>query len=175
MPVLSEQPHHRPLSNLVGTKTTSYILLGAVLFLCVGVVISRRKRAPHPHLPLHVNKSEKPLPSPSPPIGEAETVSAPAAKARIPRPAPGQGHAQTAFTLPLPLPGPPSPEMGASSESFEPLLDVVPRRRSYTKNMPDGAEVSGEIVVAEGWRRHTRVFGGGVCKACEESERKLSA
>jgi len=23
------------------------------------------------------------------------------------------------------------------------------------------------------WRRHTKVFGGGVCKACEESERKM--
>ena len=35
-------------------------------------------------------------------------------------------------------------------------------------------EVQGEIIVAEGWRRHTRVFGGGVCKACEESkEREL--
>ncbi|KAG9232827.1 hypothetical protein BJ875DRAFT_66504 [Amylocarpus encephaloides] len=31
-------------------------------------------------------------------------------------------------------------------------------------------EVQGEIIVAEGWRRHTRVFGGGVCKACEESK-----
>jgi len=52
---------------------------------------------------------------------------------------------------------------------------MPPRRRSYTKNMPDGGEVSGEIIVAEGWRRHTRVFGGGVCKACEESERRMSA
>jgi hypothetical protein len=33
-------------------------------------------------------------------------------------------------------------------------------------------EVQGEIIVAEGWRRHTRVFGGGVCKACEESKEK---
>jgi hypothetical protein len=66
--------------------------------------------------------------------------------------------------------------MSSSFESFEPgpVLEL-PRRRSYTKNMPDGAEVSGEIVVAEGWRRHTRVFGGGVCKACEESERRMSA
>jgi hypothetical protein len=35
--------------------------------------------------------------------------------------------------------------------------------------------MSGEIIAAEGWRRHTRVFGGGVCKACEESERRMSA
>jgi hypothetical protein len=35
-------------------------------------------------------------------------------------------------------------------------------------------QVSGEIVVAEGWRRHTKVFGGGVCEACAESERRMS-
>ncbi len=40
----------------------------------------------------------------------------------------------------------------------------------------EGVEVTGEILVSpEGWRRHTRVFGGGVCKACEESERRMSA
>jgi hypothetical protein len=33
-------------------------------------------------------------------------------------------------------------------------------------------EVQGEIIVAEGWRRHTRVFGGGVCKVCEESKQR---
>jgi len=58
----------------------------------------------------------------------------------------------------------------------------IPRRRSYTKTVGamrggnEGVEVTGEIVVSpEGWRRHTRVFGGGVCKACEESERRMSA
>jgi hypothetical protein len=35
-------------------------------------------------------------------------------------------------------------------------------------------EINGEIIVAEGWRRHTKVFGGGVCAACEESERRLA-
>ncbi len=58
----------------------------------------------------------------------------------------------------------------------------LPRRRSYTKRMSldgdgngDGngmVEVSGEIMIAEGWRRHTRVFGGGVCRACEESDER---
>ena len=39
---------------------------------------------------------------------------------------------------------------------------------------PAGTEVSGEIFVAEGWRRHTKVFGGGVCAACEENEARLA-
>lgn len=55
-----------------------------------------------------------------------------------------------------------------------------PRRRSYTKmKTMEGQDdivqlnVQGEIVVAEGWRRHTRVYGGGVCLACAESERRM--
>jgi len=63
----------------------------------------------------------------------------------------------------------------------------LPRRRSYTKTLSTSSVsstgstssgsvvVSGEVIQAEGWRRHTRVFGGGVCKACEESERRMSA
>jgi hypothetical protein len=57
-------------------------------------------------------------------------------------------------------------------ERFDPTL---PRRRSYTKQTPSGTEVTGEIITGEGWRRHTRVFGGGVCKACEESDRRMTA
>jgi hypothetical protein len=52
---------------------------------------------------------------------------------------------------------------------------IPSRRRSYTKTTADGTEVTGEIVVGEGWRRHTRVFGGGVCEACAESDRRMSA
>jgi hypothetical protein len=53
----------------------------------------------------------------------------------------------------------------------------APRRRSYNKSLTlDGSmgiEVSEEIIIAaEGWRRHTRVYGGGVCQACLESEQK---
>ncbi|KAK2625929.1 hypothetical protein QTJ16_005241 [Diplocarpon rosae] len=49
-----------------------------------------------------------------------------------------------------------------------------PRRRSYTRTTPSGTEVRGEVVLADGWRRHTRVFGGRVCQACEESERRVT-
>jgi len=65
-----------------------------------------------------------------------------------------------------------SPISQPNPETFDPTL---PRRRSYTKQTPSGAEVSGEIITGEGWRRHTRVFGGGVCKACEESDRRMTA
>ncbi|KFY41568.1 hypothetical protein V494_02906, partial [Pseudogymnoascus sp. VKM F-4513 (FW-928)] len=49
-----------------------------------------------------------------------------------------------------------------------------PRRRSYAKTAA-GVEVVGEVVTGEGWRRHTRVYGGGVCLACLESERMRAA
>jgi hypothetical protein len=56
------------------------------------------------------------------------------------------------------------------SETAE--VTAPPRRRSYTKTI-DGLEVQEEIVVAEGWKRHTRVYGGGVCQACLDSEKKM--
>ncbi|KAK0102256.1 hypothetical protein ONS95_005878 [Cadophora gregata] len=60
-------------------------------------------------------------------------------------------------------------------DSFEAGGTELPRRRSYTKTTAGGVEVQGEVLMAEGWRRHTRVFGGGVCIACEESERRMTA
>jgi hypothetical protein len=73
---------------------------------------------------------------------------------------------------PFRLPGPHPPKVPGF-----PLSEVdldTPRRRSYTKMTSAGTEITGEIVVAEGWRRHTKVFGGGVCAACEENERRLA-
>lgn len=53
----------------------------------------------------------------------------------------------------------------------------IQRRKSYTNKIVEGArELNGEILVAEGWRRHTKVFGGsGVCQACVESEERMKA
>ncbi|KAH8687955.1 hypothetical protein BGZ60DRAFT_522583 [Tricladium varicosporioides] len=64
-----------------------------------------------------------------------------------------------------------------SSNSNSNSEGSIPRRRSYTKPVMGTTNgemiVQGEIIVAEGWRRHTRVFGGGVCKACEESSTEM--
>jgi len=50
------------------------------------------------------------------------------------------------------------------------------RRRSYSsKAVGRVDETNGEIIIAEGWRRHTRVYGGGVCLACVESEERMKA
>lgn len=50
------------------------------------------------------------------------------------------------------------------------------RRRSYpNRDTSEMNETNEEIVVAEGWRRHTRVYGGGVCQACLESEERMRA
>lgn len=48
------------------------------------------------------------------------------------------------------------------------------RTRSYAKEFPDGLEVQGSILIADGWTRHTRVYGGGVCQACLEAEQRAS-
>lgn len=66
---------------------------------------------------------------------------------------------------------------GMASANSNAMEVPPPRRRSYTKMKSQGAgeeelQIQEEIVVAEGWRRHTRVYGGGVCLACAESERR---
>lgn len=180
MPALSDLGSHNgnAIADLPGSRTP-YFFLGALVVLLAGVFISRRKRplaqihtmsfSPE-NLPEKVAVATPNIPA-STSIGISETPSASLAKPRIGAPRTSQ---PPLFTPPLPSP---TAETFSSSsfDSYEPVLEMPPRRRSYTKNTPDGGEVSGEIVVAEGWRRHTRVFGGGVCKACEESERRMSA
>jgi len=168
MPVVSE-PHHG-FASLPNIKVT-YALLG-VLLLCLGVYF-RRSRRTTPQMkvpiPLEVEKEEEK----TTPLAENPLPSnVLKLQQRPPQPLP--------FTPPMP--DLPRESKFPVSGSFEPtsssaLSEMPPRRRSYTKATVAGNEiqVSGEIVVAEGWRRHTKVFGGGVCEACAESERRMSA
>ena len=69
---------------------------------------------------------------------------------------------------------PTTPPTTATAGAAPATPATEPRRRSYTKTAA-GVEVIGEVVTGEGWRRHTRVYGGGVCLACLESERMRAA
>jgi hypothetical protein len=84
-------------------------------------------------------------------------------------------------TLSLPLPNQPIAHPSAqtifpaSTSRAAPEAFILPGEAPLMYMPPETmieVEVQGEIIVAEGWRRHTRVFGGGVCKACEESKEK---
>lgn len=81
----------------------------------------------------------------------------------------------------------PPTEVTVTSLSSERITsENLPRRRSYSRTLtvpsPGDSQiseaikvqVSGEVVLAEGWRRHTRVFGGSVCKACEGNQRNMA-
>lgn len=76
------------------------------------------------------------------------------------------------------LPQPTLSQEPTETSGRQSMADFAPpRRRSYTKNLPAEGEVEvnmqGEIMIGDGWRRHTRVYGGGVCLACLESEKKM--
>ncbi|KAF7895491.1 uncharacterized protein EAF01_009453 [Botrytis porri] len=94
--------------------------------------------------------------------------SSPKTFSRLPPPPPP-------FTPPSPLePLSYTPIHGGESESAPPT-EILHRHRSYTKPpnpLTNTPVVNGEIISGDGWRRHTRVFGGGVCEACAESERR---
>jgi hypothetical protein len=88
---------------------------------------------------------------------------------------------ERALAQDFPLPGqPPIPSSVQNFEEFNwdpPLPGAAdgagPRRRSYNGKTVQGIGLVGEIVEQEPWRRHTRVFGGAVCLACQESEERM--
>jgi len=170
MPVISE-PYHDAVASLPGVVVSSstYLLIGAVLLTIIGVFINQRTKSRSRISAMSSNApSEKEGPSHPEPQSQSQSHSAPVPAAslsqRPPPPPP--------FTPPMLDPT----EMNFSSfEPFESVMEMPPRRRSYTKTTTDGVEVSGEIISAGGFRRHTKVFGGGVCEACLESERMMSA
>jgi len=172
MPVLSEP---RTGINLQDFQTT-YLFLGLLCLFFLGLCISRKSRSSKEAATLPKTVSEK-----SHYADEVQPVPIAKPKSQMPRPPQpppltpptfyeggGGGQAQTYYS---------PTEISGSFDSFQPVMEMEmsPRRRSYTKATAEGGEVSGEIIVAEGWRRHTRVFGGGVCQACVESERRMTA
>ncbi|KAH8599161.1 hypothetical protein B0O99DRAFT_591034 [Bisporella sp. PMI_857] len=181
MPVISEQPYH---GNDLPVFQIAYFLVG-LLFFCVGLFMSRKSRSLSPSLASPASASEKALFIPQ---DESQPSALPSgAKPAMPRPlqppplTPPTYYTQTGGASESYYSSPVEVEISGSYDSFdsfEPATDLLPsspKRRSYTKTTPEGGEVSGEIIVAEGWRRHTRVFGGGVCLACEESNRRMTA
>jgi len=150
MPALSSSPRGPALHS-----SSTYVLFAVIiLFLALGALFSRLRR--------HISRTARPQTLPT--MEKAPLLS------------PVQGPSST--NPPLRLPGPyPSKATGLplSQPTSQDVVDLdVPRRRSYMKITPTGTEINGEIIVAEGWRRHTKVFGGGVCAACEENERRLA-
>jgi hypothetical protein len=175
MPVLSEPPYHG-IANLPDI-TVIYVFLGVFLLALLGVFIRRRSKTTQFSIMASASEKEPLMNNNNAnynnnenentgPESQSAALGSPA-KPRIQRPP-----QPPPFTPPT-LAESPTEMIFSSFEAME--MPPAPRRRSYTKTMADGTEVSGEIIVAEGWRRHTRVFGGGVCKACEESERRMTA
>jgi hypothetical protein len=151
MPALSSSPRGPALYS-----SSIYVLFGIVLILlALGALFSRLRR--------HFSRTTR------------SQIQTPTME-KAPLLSPAQG--PSFMNPPLRFPGPYSSKAPGPPLSQPPSQDVVdldiPRRRSYTKITPAGTEINGEIIVAEGWRRHTKVFGGGVCAACEENERRLA-
>jgi hypothetical protein len=199
MPVLSESIAS---SGIPGLQSTYVWFLGAGLLLLIGVLISRKSKStkrnmstpvpekstlrpqesiysppmnfPQHHHPTVMARPPQALPF-TPPTLSTTIFPAPSSPSSPAPPSPG-GLNQSYYDSPIDefssFP-PPSPAILSTSTTTN-VETELPRRRSYTRTT-SGTEVTGEIITAEGWRRHTRVFGGGVCKACEESERRLSA
>ncbi|KUJ17921.1 uncharacterized protein LY89DRAFT_732629 [Mollisia scopiformis] len=177
MPVLSESTasNHGDApcsssSSIFSSPAMPHVLAAFVLISCVVILIRRR------------TSSNKLPPAQIEHFNDEKKYEYQEPLLRMPRPA-SPTLAETNLTNVRNLESVPSVSPSTSIvESFEPqqqqLQIDIPRRRSYTKTIgvEKEIEVTGEIVVSpEGWRRHTRVFGGGVCKACEESERRMSA
>jgi hypothetical protein len=147
----------------------------------------------HGHHPILMSRPPQPLPF-TPPTLSTSIFPAPVPNESFSNSQPsspsGSGLNQSYYDSPttlefeFPYDTTPSTLEPAALSSPRPGTDL-PRRRSYTKThstsstsstgSTSSVTVTGEIIASDSWRRHTRVFGGGVCKACEESERRMSA
>lgn len=189
MPVVSEPTMgqtHTYAHGLFSNVSTLYLYLSIFFIFCITIFI-RRKRSSATTLQYHFPPSRPATPlleksnlnlfsytdenkttatnlDPPNPQAFSQKIS----HTQLPPPPP--------FTPPSPLDLPYSPLN--TNSSIPPTEPTLPRRRSYTKTpnlLTNTPSITGEIIAGDGWRRHTRVFGGGVCEACAESERRMSA
>ncbi|KAJ8062442.1 hypothetical protein OCU04_008980 [Sclerotinia nivalis] len=195
--------HHRYTYGFFSKVSTPYLFLSIFFFLCITIFI-RRKLSTATKVQYHFPPSRPSTPLPEKPDMNIfpymdEKVNPDASNSSQPRsnnqsstsssdfitsPSSISTSPQT-FSRPPPPFTPPSPLEPLPYSSIHggisgsPSTETVPpRRRSYTKPpnpLSNAPAVSGEIISGDGWRRHTRVFGGGVCEACAESERRMSA
>ncbi|KAG9248618.1 hypothetical protein BJ878DRAFT_487592 [Calycina marina] len=171
MPVLAKARAGGHIQDL----ETTYVLFGCLFLFILGLWIHRQRHTIPQSMPPLPPISEKAFHTDNlPPVRNSmstDYVSSPLLPTSlIPMSSyeEGKGEAQIYYS---PV------EAGGTFDQFMFMTEAetIPRRRSYTKTTVAGAEVSGEITVAEGWRRHTRVFDGGVCLTCVESERRMTA
>jgi hypothetical protein len=181
MPVLSSTSSPPGPIPFLSSLNPQYIILAAILGLFIGIFMSRKKR-PSSTLPtssqdLEPVSEKTPLrnpqferPPPPPPF------TPPTLDLSAPQNTILSNYSDIPFTSsPTTFSPPQFPAFESSpSSSYDSVGGELPRRRSYTSKTIDGMNVEGEIIVAEGWRRHTKVFGGGVCKACEENKERMA-
>ncbi|KAM3085915.1 hypothetical protein ACMFMG_002968 [Clarireedia jacksonii] len=201
MPVVTEQNTGLLPSSpslFPGFFSTRYVFLSGIFFLCVSIYIRRKRRAAkqyffppsRTHTPILAEKSpssissspEIPPVSPSDVHFQHQAFTPVLSEARtIPPSIP--------LTLPLPTTSSKFSHLhNPSSAPSHNTFPAPPRRRSYTRPHPNNnpgsphspsspsyPDLNGEIIIGDGWRRHTKVFGGGVCEACAENERRMSA
>ncbi|KAA8565284.1 hypothetical protein EYC84_011007 [Monilinia fructicola] len=166
MPVVSEPTtglSHTYTYGLLSNISTPYLLLSLFIFLCITIFI-RRKRSATAKLQYHFPPSR-----PSTPLLEDPDLNG------FPYEKNDAGIESTAPpTYPQAFSRPPPPPPFTQSSPLEPLT-FSPINGLPTSTPTEDSLPRREIISGDGWRRHTRVFGGGVCEACAESERRMSA
>ncbi|PQE25680.1 hypothetical protein CJF30_00000368 [Rutstroemia sp. NJR-2017a BBW] len=205
MPVVTEHNTGSPPSSsslFPGFFPVRYVFLSGIFFLCVSIYIRRKRRTATQYL-FPPSREPSPIPAEKTPSSISHSPEIPAASQSDvnfhPQAfTPAHSEPRTTppsipLTFPLPTTSPefshspfPHHHNPSSSSPSHSTLPAPPRRRSYTRPHPNNTnpsslhstpypDLNGEILIGDGWRRHTKVFGGGVCEACAESERRMSA
>ncbi|PQE11055.1 hypothetical protein CJF31_00000816 [Rutstroemia sp. NJR-2017a BVV2] len=203
MPVVTEHSTGSPPSSsslFPGFFPVRYVFLSGIFFLCVSIYIRRKRRATTQYL-FPPSREHTPILAEKTPSSISNSPEIPAASqsdVNFHPQAFTPAHSEPRTTppsIPLTFPLPttssefshlPFPHHHNPSSPSHSTLPPPPRRRSYTRPHPNNTnpssphspsypDINGEILIGDGWRRHTKVFGGGVCEACAESERRMSA